>query len=86
MGHPWARSMSAGDGALLSSISWLCRFIPVHGGCCSFTHIAPLRAFGALAEMKDVLGTAYEPRYLDGFSGGRVAFVTAKMEIAQEKK
>lgn len=47
----WVRSMSVGDGVLKLSIGWFCRFIPVHSGCCSFTHGAPLRAFGALAEM-----------------------------------
>lgn len=61
----------------------LCGFIPVHGGCGSFTHVAPLRA---LAEMEDVLGSADESGYLDGFSGRWVAFLLQPKWRSHERK
>lgn len=60
MADPCVSGTSAGDGVLLFSISWLCRFIPVHSGCCSFTHTASLRASAALTEMQGVLGSVHE--------------------------
>lgn len=52
-------------------------FLQQHSGCCSFTQVASLKAFGALAEVQTVL----ESILMDFQIGGWVAFT-----IARERK